>query len=191
MPSRSQSAPEIAKAKSGRADARSNNDGPRSTTSRAVQTSFAFDRPKQPDETLTREGDAAANPHHCAATHIEVNGLGFRSRIGMDATPALGTVRDYGDLVAVIRARMIELDVTLATVDHVAGLPANYASKLLAPNPSKRLGIMAFGALLGAIGIKLVAIEDTEALARVRRRLVKRRKRLPQTQSQPGSDVAA
>lgn len=157
--------------------------------SRAVQTSFAFDRPKQPDGTLTRHGDAQSNLRHCAKTHTEVNGLGFRSRIGMDATPALGTVRDYDDLVAVIRARMIELDVTLATVDHVAGLPTNYASKLLGPKRSRRMGIIAFGALLGAIGVKLVAIEDTEALARVRNRLVKRRKRLPQSHLQARADA--
>ena len=86
---------------------------------------------------------------------------------------------------------MIELDVTLATVDHVAGLPTNYASKLLGPNPRKGLGGMSFGAILGAIGIKLVAIEDTDALARVRHRLVKRRKRLPQSRPQPRPGAAA
>ena len=191
MPSGSHSSPEVAKTKSGRTRARPNIDDPRSVTSCAVQTSFAFDRPKQPDGTLTRQGDAQSNPRHCAKTHTKVNGLGFRSGIGMDATPALGTVRDYDDLVAVIRARMIELDVTLATVDHVAGLPTNYASKLLGPNPRKGLGGMSFGAILGAIGIKLVAIEDTDALARVRHRLVKRRKRLPQSRLQARADVPA
>ena len=140
MPSGSHSSPEVAKTKSGRTRARPNIDDPRSVTSCAAQTSFAFDRPKQPDGTLTRQGDAQSNPRHCAKTHTKVNGLGFRSRIGMDATPALGTVRDYDDLVAVIRARMIELDVTLATVDHVAGLPTNYASKLLGPKRSKAFG---------------------------------------------------
>ena len=109
----------------------------------------------------------------------------------MDTTPALGTVRDYDDLVAVIRARMIELDVTLATVDHVAGLPTNYASKLLGPHPGRRLGGMSFGAILGALGIKLLAVDDPSALARVRNRLVKRRKRLPQSRSQTSPAAAA
>lgn len=189
MASGSQSAPEVGKTKSVRRRGQPNIDDPRSITSRAAQTSFAFDRPNQPDGTLTRQGDAQSNPRHCATTHTQVNGLGFRSGIGMDAAPALGTVRDYDDLVAVIRARMIELDVTLATVDHVAGLPTNYASKLLGPKRSKRMGIIAFGAIMGALGIQFIVVEDANALARVRNRLVKRRKRLPQSHLQVRADA--
>lgn len=176
--------PEIEKTQSSRRRAR-----PRSTrTDRALQPSFDFDRPNQHDEALTRLGNPVTNAGHCEATHIEVNGLDNRSGLGMDATPSLGIVRSYSDLVAVIRARMIELDVTLATVDHIAGLPTNYASKLLGPNPAKRLGIMSFEAVLGAVGLKLIAIEDDEALARVRHRLVKRRKRLP-LQARPSASA--
>jgi len=54
-------------------------------------------------------------------------------------------------------------------------LQTGYASTLLAPRPRKRIGPMSLGALLGALGLALVVVEDAAALARVRSRLVPRR----------------
>jgi len=49
----------------------------------------------------------------------------------MSATP-LAIVHDYDDLVAAIRARRDELQVTHMTIDDVSGIQPGYASKLLA-----------------------------------------------------------
>jgi hypothetical protein len=86
----------------------------------------------------------------------------------------LATVRDYDELIAAIRARRDELEVTHETIGEVAGIASGHASKLLCDPPMKRMGIISLGAVLGALGLKLIVVEDEEALARVRRRLVKR-----------------
>lgn len=93
----------------------------------------------------------------------------------MDATPALGIVREYADLLAVARAQMARLSITFETLDVVSGVQSGYSAKLLGPRPSRRFGRMSLPAIMGALGIALVAIEDADALARVRKRLVKRK----------------
>ena len=106
-------------------------------------------------------------------------------------TAPLGIVRTYDDLLAVARARMAQFSITFETLDAVSGVAAGYSAKLLGPNPGKRFGVMSFCAIMGALGIKLLAVDDPEALARVRPRLVPRRKRLPQTRPQHRADAAA
>jgi hypothetical protein len=85
----------------------------------------------------------------------------------------IAVVRDYGELIAALRARVVELGSAGETIDDVAGLPLRYTMKLLAPIPVKALGRTSMGPLLGALGLKLVVVEDTEAFERIRRRLVK------------------
>jgi len=84
----------------------------------------------------------------------------------------LAVVRTTDDLRAILRARFTELGVSLETVDYVAGLPTRYTAKLLGLQPSKSFGPISFEALLGAAGLKLLVLEDAEALDRVRTRLV-------------------
>ncbi len=72
---------------------------------------------------------------------------------------------------------MIELDVTFEVLDAVSGVQSGYSAKLLGPNPSKRFGVMSFSAIMGALGMQLVAVVDEAALDRLRPRLVKRRLR--------------
>lgn len=81
-------------------------------------------------------------------------------------------VRDYQELIAALRARVVELGTAGETIDHVAGLPLRYTMKLLAPIPVKALGPTSMGPLLGALGLKLVVMEDAEVLEKIRRRLV-------------------
>lgn len=85
----------------------------------------------------------------------------------------IAQVRDYDQLIAALRARVAELDVAGETVDHVAGIPLRYTMKLLAPVPVKSLGRSSMGPLLGALGLKLLVVEDHEALEKIRHRLVK------------------
>ncbi len=92
----------------------------------------------------------------------------------MDASPAkpIGEVRDYAELLEVIRARQAALNITMQTLEEVAGLADRHASKILAPKPCRTLGMRSLGLILGALGLKLLVVEDLEQLERVRGRLV-------------------
>lgn len=84
-------------------------------------------------------------------------------------------IRNYAQLIAVVRARIDELNVAAETIDDVAGLPTRYTAKLLCPMQMKALGRHSLGPMLGTVGLALVAVDDDEALARVQSRLSKRR----------------
>lgn len=89
------------------------------------------------------------------------------------------TVSDYGELLDVLRGRVRELDVSFATVDATAGLPERYVQKLMGVSPSKCFGPISLGCVLGALGLRLIVVEDPEQLAKVRDRLVPREAPLP------------
>ena len=84
----------------------------------------------------------------------------------------LAVVRSTEDLRNLFRQRVAHFNISLETLDAIAGLPTRYSSKLLASNPPRTFGPISFEALLGALGLMLVALEDAEAIARVQRRLV-------------------
>jgi hypothetical protein len=94
----------------------------------------------------------------------------------MDATLQIHSEQQMLDI---IRARVDELGITYATLDAVAGLPDGYAGKLLAPRPLRRAGPIALSLILGALGYGVQLFHDEEALAKVRRRFVKRKKSKP------------
>ena len=83
----------------------------------------------------------------------------------------LAIVRTTDDLREVFRRRVAQLNISLETLDAIAGLPTRYSSKVLGLQPTRRFGQISFEALLGALGLMLIAIEDAEALARVQHRL--------------------
>jgi hypothetical protein len=89
-------------------------------------------------------------------------------------------IRSYADLLVTLRARRDELRVSHETIDEVAGLQPGYASKLLAPNPTRRLGYLSLGLMLGGLGLRMTIGEDAEALARIRRRLEVRKRWVPE-----------
>jgi hypothetical protein len=81
------------------------------------------------------------------------------------AEPApLAIIRSSDDLRELFRRRV--------TLDEIAGLPTRYSAKLLSLDPTRQFGAISFSALLGALALQLVAMEDAEALARIQRRLV-------------------
>lgn len=86
----------------------------------------------------------------------------------------IATARTYDELLAALRLRIAELNVSTETIDSVAGLPERYTVKLFAPVPVKGLGRVSMGLLLGALGLKLDVVVDDAAYARVRDRLVQR-----------------
>ena len=88
----------------------------------------------------------------------------------LDPTP----IRSYDDLIEVARRRMMELLITYETLDAVSGVQSGYGAKLLCPGRIKTFGPMSFCAIMGALGIKLVAVEDPAAVARLRHRWTRR-----------------
>jgi hypothetical protein len=83
-------------------------------------------------------------------------------------------VRSYDELHWILRARATELQITRETIDAVSGLQSGYSAKLLAPVPIKSLGKTSMGLMLQTLGVVLIAVEDQEALSRLRSRLVPR-----------------
>jgi hypothetical protein len=79
------------------------------------------------------------------------------------AVVPLGEVRDYSDLHRVCRARAETLNVSRLTIDDAAGLTSGHSGKLLAPEPMKRMGPLSMKLVLGALRMKLIAVEDQEA----------------------------
>jgi hypothetical protein len=86
----------------------------------------------------------------------------------------LAIVSEYSELHAALRRRMHELDISRETLNEIAGLQSGYSGKLLAPLPGRILGPISLGAILGALALKLVIIEDPAQLERLRPRLTKR-----------------
>jgi hypothetical protein len=79
-------------------------------------------------------------------------------------------VRSYQELTSAVRARVEQLQISRLNLDQVAGLPAGLGAKLLAPDGAKdpkRFGMISLGLVLGACGLKLVVLDDRDALARV------------------------
>ena len=83
-------------------------------------------------------------------------------------------VSDYDQLIAALRARRDELEVTFEVVDATSGLQSGYSAKIMCNPPIKGLGSVSLGPLLGTLGLRLLVIPDEEALARVRAQLTPR-----------------
>jgi hypothetical protein len=89
-------------------------------------------------------------------------------------------------LLDAIRARRDELNLSHETIDSLAGFPAGYTGKLLAPVPVRGISHMSLTAILGALGIGLVVVEDTAQRAKVEDRW-QPRKRAVTKRSDPGA----
>jgi hypothetical protein len=78
-------------------------------------------------------------------------------------------IRNYSELLAALRRRCDELDVSHETVDAVAGIPAGYFSKLVSTKPMKHIGPISW-VVLEALGLRVIVEDDPEALKRSRRK---------------------
>ena len=105
------------------------------------------------------------------------------------ASNALAVVRTIDELRAMFRARVAALDLSYETVDMISGLPAGYTAKLLGPTTIRRFGPVALEALIGACALKLVVVEDAEAMLRLKARFVARRRALSVKRAGPGDVV--
>jgi hypothetical protein len=92
-------------------------------------------------------------------------------------------IRNLPDLMDEIRARRDELDLTHECIDEVGGLSSGYCSKLMCE--MKGLGPMSFAAVLGALGVALVLVEDSAQVERVSPQWTKRRRRKSRPEQEP------
>jgi transcriptional regulator with XRE-family HTH domain len=82
----------------------------------------------------------------------------------MNAEPAPATFTTYEEMVAVFRARRIELGLSQLAVDQAAGLPDGYQSKIemSLSNPTARnsrsIGRESLPLILGALGLTMAAL---------------------------------
>jgi len=80
----------------------------------------------------------------------------------------VATCRDYGELIAALRCWFSDqMNCTYKTIDLVAGLPVDYAAKVFAPVPIRRLGATSLGPILGAAGLELQLVVNEAQLARI------------------------
>jgi hypothetical protein len=82
-----------------------------------------------------------------------------------DAQP-LGVITDYDSLISTLRARADGLGISLRSLDEAAGLHESYSAKILAGH--RGLGRVSMGPMLGALGLRLLAVADDDALAKIR-----------------------
>lgn len=81
------------------------------------------------------------------------------------------------EVLAILLDRREEIDVSLATIDDIAGLADRYASKILTLKPRRQLSPVALSAVLGALALgigEIIIFEDAEQALRMRSRWSKR-----------------
>lgn len=111
----------------------------------------------------------------------------------------LGIATDYPGLHELLRRRRAELGMSFETLNAISGL--SYCDKILAPNPlqgpqqprtasghaartsARGIGPEAWGPLLGALGMVLIAAEDPAATARLKARSAYHARAEPQANS--------
>jgi hypothetical protein len=86
----------------------------------------------------------------------------------MTAARELAVLRTYSDAVALLRRRRDELGVPQDVIDEVTGLTTGHTAKLLAPKTQKHIGAVSWN-VFEALGIRLIAVEDLQALAKTMR----------------------
>jgi hypothetical protein len=85
-------------------------------------------------------------------------------------SPAPVLIRDEPELLAAIRARCAELQITYETLDTVAVLPDGYSSKILCAHPVKRMGALTLWSVLGTLGFD-ISLVPHDIPAHIRERM--------------------
>jgi hypothetical protein len=103
-----------------------------------------------------------------------------------NAPRVIGTATNYLELISTFRARMAELGITYSTLDEIAGWTDSYSTKVLGEEPLRHLGVMAFDAMINALALKVVVVDDPQKLEKIKkhRHFVPRRHRMRATGSQ-------
>jgi len=84
------------------------------------------------------------------------------------------TASTYEELHAALRLRAERMNVSREAIDAVSGMPTGYTGTLLAPARGKRLGKTSTPLLLRSLGLKLIVVDDPEAVAVMAKRYEQR-----------------
>jgi hypothetical protein len=85
-------------------------------------------------------------------------------------------VRTYEELREAVCARVNQLNISRRNLDEVAGLTDGHSGKLLAPGEIKKhFGMLTLGLMLQACGLRLLVVDDRDALAKAERKFVERK----------------
>jgi hypothetical protein len=76
-------------------------------------------------------------------------------------------IGDYNEYVDAIRERAAELGMSRLERDLQAGLASGHSGKLLGAKHVKKFGFVSLGLVLGAIGCKLILVEDSTQTAKI------------------------
>jgi len=85
----------------------------------------------------------------------------------------LAEITDYAQLVEALRARVDAQHIVISRIDDVTGLSDGRTRQLLDPRGRKKFDDLTLGPVLGALGVKLILVEDPATaryLARVERK---------------------
>jgi hypothetical protein len=94
----------------------------------------------------------------------------------MTAAPrALARIEHSEALLAALRRRLDELQLTHEIIDHLTGFQNGYSSKLLADPPQRRLGHFSLFVLLQTLGLDMVLVENPQALEGLKNPALRRR----------------
>ena len=80
---------------------------------------------------------------------------------------ALAVIADYDDLWRGIRGRVDSMGITREELNYQAKMQDGYAGKLLGAKQVKKFGIASLGKTLGAIGCRLLLVEDPVLTAKI------------------------
>jgi len=97
-----------------------------------------------------------------------------RRKSNTPALPDVPMIHSMEELLAALRARRDQLQLTHERVDDIAGLSSGYFGKLMTQPPIKNLGWLSFGLCLDALGVALVMVENPEQIKRVESRWIPR-----------------
>lgn len=92
-----------------------------------------------------------------------------------EPAPFLAVFGNATQLHQIMRDRADELQLSRKEIDRLAGLPENYSSKLLGPQPKRRISLQTLWFLAPALGLSLAVVVDEGALKIVNERGQKRR----------------
>jgi hypothetical protein len=92
------------------------------------------------------------------------------------------SVSSYAGLLAAVRERLRELQLTYEVVEDLAGTQTGYVVKVIGPHPSRGLGPVSWN-ILSALALKITISVDDEAAAKLRPRWTPRRSALPSSRA--------
>jgi hypothetical protein len=73
------------------------------------------------------------------------------------------TVSSYDEFLNALAVRVDDLRVTRDALNERAGLAEGYVGKIFGPRPARRMGALSLWAILEALGLKIVLVENNGA----------------------------